>query len=567
MINNTTSPTIGNDGFYHPSTESEIVALVQQAVSSKLGIRCRGAAHSVSHAIYTDSGTGYAPLPNEVSEQLPPQGPNLNLMFDKYTQLTWIDEANGIIEVETGMHLGYDPEDPTGQSTLENNLLYTVFLKGWTLSDLGGITHQTVGGFLMTGSAGGTTQFNLEENLLAVRMIDGLGNVEWIEKDTNPDLFYAAALSMGLLGIISKVRLQLTPNFFIYGQQITTSTNPTDCPIDLFGDGSTNGKPSMQTFLEQTPYTRLLWWPQKKVERVVIWQAVRGTATPVFDPQPYFEFGTTPFSTNLEQIAAAILFTLLGNTSFCQTWLKLSSSFSEFKKNIARTWGNTLLAKIGASIVTLLIKVIGFVLVLFFSIFRGLLIWLYPYVIDILQPITKKGKAQLFMDYVWRSLPMDNEANDVMMGTEFTELWIPIAESQRAMNLLQKLFDQHGITATGYYSTELYAGSKSKFWLSPSYQQDVIRLDFFWYCNNEGDPANKGNYYSLFWDAFRAENIPFRLHWGKFLPEYDYADWAVYFKNQYPRWDDFMNLRTARDPNNIFLTDYWSLHLFGKNKN
>jgi NDP-sugar pyrophosphorylase family protein len=61
-----------------------------------------------------------------------------------------------------------------------------------------------------------------------------------------------------------------------------------------------------------------------------------------------------------------------------------------------------------------------------------------------LQPITKKGKAQLFMDYVWRSLPMDNEANDVMMGTEFTELWIPIGESQRAMNLLQTLFDQHG---------------------------------------------------------------------------------------------------------------------------
>jgi D-arabinono-1,4-lactone oxidase len=555
MMNRITLPTIGVDGFYHPSTEEEIVALVEQAVSEKLGIRCRGAAHSVSRAIYTDPGAGCPPLPNEVSEQLPPQGPNLNLMFDKYTQLTWIDAEKGIIEVEAGMHLGYDPEDPTGQSTLENNLLYTVFLKGWTLSDLGGITHQTVGGFLMTGSAGGTVQFNLEENLLAVRMIDGLGKVEWVEKESNPDLFYSSALSMGLLGIISKVRFQLTPNFFIYGQQLTTATTAADCPIDLFGDGSTSGKPSMQTFLQQTPYTRLLWWPQKKVERVVIWQAVRGAATPVFDPQPYFEFGTTPFSTNLEQIAAAILFTLLGNSSFGQTWRKLGSAFAEFKKNITRSWGGTFWAKLGAGIVTFLMKIIGFILVLLFSMFRGLLIWVYPTIIDILQPITKKGKAQLFMDYVWRSLPMDNEANDVMMGTEFTELWIPIGESQRAMNLLQTLFDQHGITATGYYSTELYAGSKSNFWLSPSYQQDVIRLDFFWYCNNEKQPADKGNYYSLFWEAFRKENIPFRLHWGKFLPEYEYEDWAAYFKSQYPRWDDFMALRTARDPHNIFLTN------------
>jgi len=71
---------------------------------------------------------------------------------------------------------------------------------------------------------------------------------------------------------------------------------------------------------------------------------------------------------------------------------------------------------------------------------------------------------------------------------------------------------------------------------------------------------------SQFWEALKAENIPFRLHWAKFLPEYDYAEWAEYLRLQYPRWDDFMELRTKRDPKNIFLTNYWSLHLFGKPK-
>src|ERR1700743_1935568 len=104
-------PPKGEDGFYHPTTENEIVALVKKAGEENLEIRCRGAAHSMSRAIYTDPGQGEKPLPNEVSEQKPPKGPNLNVMFDKYMSLTWIDEKKGIIEVEAGIHLGYDPED------------------------------------------------------------------------------------------------------------------------------------------------------------------------------------------------------------------------------------------------------------------------------------------------------------------------------------------------------------------------------------------------------------------------------------------------------------------------
>jgi len=50
------------------------------------------------------------------------------------------------------------------------------------------------------------------------------------------------------------------------------------------------------------------------------------------------------------------------------------------------------------------------------------------------------------------------------------------------------------------------------------------------------------------------------------MPEYDFENWAAYYRAQYPRWDDFMALREKRDPKNIFLTDYWSRHLFGRNK-
>jgi hypothetical protein len=555
--------TIGTDGFYHPSNEGEIIALVEKASAESLEIRCRGAAHSLSRAIYTDPGEGCPALPNEVSEQKPPEGPNLNIMFDKFNRLTWLDESNGIIEVEAGIHLGYDPEDPTGVSTLENSLLYQAFEKGFTLSDLGGISHQTVSGFLMTGSSGGSLWYSIDENILALSIIDGNGSLEWFNK--NDENFGAIVLSLGLLGIVSKVRLQLTPNFNIYGQQITYLTTPDVCPIDLLGNG-TAGKPGLESYLKATPYSRLLWWPQEKVNRVVIWEASRGTAMPVFDPAPYEEFADNSFVSNIEQLGASMLFTMLGNSRFFVVWEKLKPSFAEFKNLTLQLWGTGVFAWLMANLVTFILKIIGFLLTLFFMTFTRLLHAIYPVVVDILQPLTKKGKGQLFMDYTYSSLPMDNNANDILMGTEFTEIWIPLSDTAKAMTLLDKMFTEGKFKATGYYSTELYAGKQSSYWLSPAYDRDVLRIDFFWFSTNEGNPAAKDGFFSQFWEELRKNDIPLRLHWAKFLPEYDYENWAAYLRSQYPRWDDFMSLREKRDPKNIFLTDYWSLHLFGKNK-
>lgn len=557
------APPIGQDGFYHPSNETEIIALVQKALAENLGIRCRGAAHSLSRAIYTDPGKGLPKLRNVVSEQNPPQGLNLNLMLDQYNKLIWLDEEQGIIEVEAGIHLGLDPNDPTGTSTLQNSLLYQIFQKGFTLSDLGGISHQTVSGFLMTGSSGGSLWYSIEENIVAISLIDGAGRMQWFKK--NEDHFGAAVLSLGLMGIVSKVRLKLTPNYNIYGQQITYPVEVKNCPIDFLGDGR-DGKPGLVDFLKKTPYARLLWWPQYKVNRLVIWEATRGAAMPVFDCAPYEEFTDKSFSTNIEELAASLLFTMLGNSKFAVAWKKLKASFAEFYNETTSLWGNGFWGWLFAGIITFLLRIIGFILVFFLMTFRGILDWLYPIILDQLQPLTKKGKGQLFMDYTYSSLPMDNNANDITMDTEFTEIWVPLEYTQRALLLVNKMFIEGKFKATTYYSTELYAGKASPFWLSPAYKTDVLRIDFFWFKNNEGDPGSEGGFFSQYWDALRREGIPFRLHWAKFLPEYNYADWAAYFRAQYPRWDDFMQLREKYDPQNIFLTDYWSLHLFGKDK-
>jgi hypothetical protein len=140
--------------------------------------------------------------------------------------------------------------------------------------------------------------------------------------------------------------------------------------------------------------------------------------------------------------------------------------------------------------------------------FPSILRALYPVVVDILQPLTKKGKAQLFMDYTYSSLPMDNGANDIMMGTEFTEIWIPLTDTCRAMQLLDTMFKEDKFKATGYYSTELYAGKQNNSWLSPAYKRDVFRIDFFWFSTNEGNPAARDGFFSQFWERLEKKISP-----------------------------------------------------------
>ena len=102
------------------------------------------------------------------------------------------------------------------------------------------------------------------------------------------------------------------------------------------------------------------------------------------------------------------------------------------------------------------------------------------------------------------------------------------------------------------------------FWLSPAHtsgddewKDGVFRIDPYWFADNADNPAERSS--PACGSCCATTSIPFRLHWGKFQPVYERGDrgWVDFFRAQYPRWDDFLALRAERDPNNIFLTDYW----------
>jgi hypothetical protein len=153
-----------------------------------------------------------------------------------------------------------------------------------------------------------------------------------------------------------------------------------------------------------------------------------------------------------------------------------------------------------------------------------------------------------FWDDWWKALPMDNGIDDDILPTDFTELWIPASRTQDMMVVLRDHYAAKGFAATGTNACEIYAAKASPFWMSPSYQEDMLRIDLFWFRENARAPD--AVFYPQFWkllDPFEP-----RYHWGKFLPTE-----PAKLRARYPRWDDFMELRARYDPDGVFVTEYW----------
>ena len=485
----------GADGFYHPATEDEIRSLIEHAAQEGLKIRVRGSGHSVDAAIYT----GDFPRPPDDSR-------DINIFLDKMRGLTF-DDANMQVTAQAGCHLTADPTDPTGTSTVESGLFYQIDQKGWALPVTGGVSHQTVAGFISTGSSGGSYRHTVDRQIIGIRLIDGTGKICDLKRSDNPDdLFFAAGVSMGLLGIITAVTFQCVPRYDIQG--IETTATYTTSEIDLFGAG--NGKPSLQAFLSETEYTRVMWWPQPGVEKVVVWKAERLPVTPPdFKRKPYHEFPAILGTELPGQLLSALLFRLFGSVNPPEPS-----------------------AGIGKLTASLLKR-------------------LYPLLLNGFLASGIKG-VQRFQDTWWQGLPADNNVDYDLITTRFHEVWIPLSKTAEALAALRDHQRAKGFAATGTLPIEIKPTPRSDFWLNPAYHEDVIKMDTLWFTTNPGDLLV--DYYPQFWELLRP--FDYRLHWGKAL-----SGDVAYLKSRYPRWDDFMALRQQMDPQQIFVTEYWRINM------
>ncbi len=514
--------------YYLPASITDVQQLINIARRRKAQIRVRGSNHSVPRSIYPDSNT-------------PENEDNIFVMLSKMNSVT-INKTSKTVTVEAGCHLGYDPYDPTGISTWENSLFAQLDEAGFAIPDMGGIIHQTVGGFLSTGSAGGSTKYSFSDSLVSLTFFPADKNDPQpiiANKDgLNTDIFYAAGVSMGLLGIIVSATFSLVEKFVIDGTETITSFE--ECAIDMSGK-AVSSKTSLKDFLTTKDYSRLLWYPQPKVSRVTVWEASKIAVPDPFKPNPYRELQPILGSETFPEVIANYVYSGIGQWP---KWLgDIVGTNNEFYQNIT-----------------------GFVSKNFYNaIFPELLPF---FVTEDKCNKDHPGQPQAFQDYWYSSLPMDNNISDKLFPVEFTELWIPFSETDEKDTIAEVLVALNDLFTTMYqndegplpggaFCVELYAAKKSNFWMSPSYKTDVFRVDVFWFKNNIGSPA--ANYYPMFWKAL--EKFNFRCHWGKYMPDASSNQGTAYIKKQYPKWDDFMALRKQLDPLQVFVNTYWRQQL------
>lgn len=542
------------NNLYHPKTQKQVCAFVSYAANNGLQVRVRGAAQSVQEAVFADGfAQDDAPVPA-----------NINLQLDRLRRVR-INKKTMEVTVGAGCNLSVDPFDPSGVSSEANGLFTKLAAHGWVLPNVPPVAHQTVAGYIATGSEGGSVSTSFSEQVMAIRLVDGTGQIKTFRRsDDLNDPFYAVGVSMGLLGIVVSVTLACLPGFDVagyrsvnvVGSEITTTQDK--APYS-FGELVDPSKPSLETMLRTTPYTRLLWWPYSELRWLITWQAHPMTQAdePFVNqgPMPYEPHfpaitlpgfpllplppglapaappTTLPISTRLpSEMVASVGFWLINNWP---NWYKelTTNLFSEAPSS---PFWTELSTKIEQDFPALYKMLMSF----YFSPDKPL---------------------KPFWDIWWKGLTIDTfEFSNKLFNLDYTELWVPLNQAQEVIAILDAYYKADGFAATEVYAVEISGAKASNFWLSPGYDTDTIRINIMHFADSV---ISSADYYAQFWTLLYEKQIPFRPHWGKMLPPADGLTGATYLAQQYTKLDQFKTLRTRTDPKNVFLTSYWKKHL------
>jgi D-arabinono-1,4-lactone oxidase len=165
--------------------------------------------------------------------------------IDRVDQVHSIDPETGIAVVGAGMRLYALCEE------LDRH--------GLAMPNLGSITEQSVAGAISTGTHGSSSRHGLiSENIVALKITLASGKTVSCSADENPDLFRAALISLGALGIITEISIRAVPAFNLKWEQTIDSDQKL---FDAWNRG----------FWEQSEFVRVYWLPYTR--RAVVWRA------------------------------------------------------------------------------------------------------------------------------------------------------------------------------------------------------------------------------------------------------------------------------------------------------
>lgn len=163
----------------YPSSEEEVQAVVQGAAERGRRIRIIGSGHSFNPLWVTE---------------------DVLVSLDKYQGLVSVDgdKQTAVVKGGTKLHLLGD----------------LLFEHGLAMENMGDIDAQSIAGTISTGTHGTGLDFGtISTQVKALRLVNGKGEVVDCSPTQQPELFKAAQVSLGALGIITQVTLQCVPAY------------------------------------------------------------------------------------------------------------------------------------------------------------------------------------------------------------------------------------------------------------------------------------------------------------------------------------------------------------------
>ncbi|KAI1365400.1 D-arabinono-1,4-lactone oxidase [Xylaria arbuscula] len=222
------------DLYFQPESLEEIEKIV------KLAHRC--------HRRITTTGCGHSPSSLTCTS-------SWLVNLDKFNHILSLDTSTGVVVMQAGIRL-YQLCDELAKHDL-------------AMPNLGSINQQSIAGAISTGTHGSSLRHGtMSSSVLSLRITTADGVSRFCSPDEDPELFRAAILSLGALGIITEITFQAVPEFTLKWQQVI------DTDVKMFNSWE-------KALWTQSEFVRVWWYPYTR--RAVIWSADR-TSEAQFDP-------------------------------------------------------------------------------------------------------------------------------------------------------------------------------------------------------------------------------------------------------------------------------------------
>ncbi|EXJ92313.1 D-arabinono-1,4-lactone oxidase [Capronia epimyces CBS 606.96] len=219
--------------YFQPSSVPELQKIVTLARRCRKRLCVTGFGHSPSDLTCTSSWLVNLDNLAEVLE------------FD-------VDHTPGLVRFQAGLSL--------------HNLNLALAKHGYTLPNLGSIDVQSVAGVISTGTHGSSLKHGLvSESITSLTVLLSNSQLVTCSATKNPQLFRAALLSLGSLGIIVEITLQAVPDFNVaWSQSLQTLSSVLESwDTDLW---------------TQKEFTRVWWLPY--LGRAVVWRGSKTDSPP-----------------------------------------------------------------------------------------------------------------------------------------------------------------------------------------------------------------------------------------------------------------------------------------------